>query len=282
MPTMHMTKVPEYPRPHRQEIQFGIPVESAGIRHSTIVPICTYDEGLGAMSAYKSNPVNASYVEANTSHCFPTSRINKIFCKLDVSMSKIMLETDKIHAIKFATATIHTAFSDGSDAKDEVSTLSLDEVLELQSETTDRQTYPLYNAIDLNDYKANSRLDMSAEQLGLDTDLEIEGVTFSTNVYYDCLQQHTTASKLRTICTPLKWHMLTRQHPVKTIFFQQQSNTKFMNPFTLLAAFIHVPQMASTEQIGAVGDTTIETCQLNFNWMFRYLEFNHEFNHSML
>jgi len=276
-----MMKVPEFGRPHHFENSFSIPIESAALRNSTIYPLITQDEGLGSMSAYESNPANANFVEAQTDHCYPTSRINKIFAKMEVSMSKVMLETDKKHIVKFYTALIHCSFEDGS-AKDEISTLTLNEILELDGETTDRQTYPLWNDIDLHDYKANSNLDLAAETPGLDTDLEIEGVAFGINAYYDCLHYMTNGNKLRTICTPLKAHILTRNNPSKTIFFHQQENTKYMNPYAFLGALIHVPKITERDQFGEVGDTTIETSVLHFSMMTRYSEFNHEFNHALL
>ncbi len=76
--------------------------------------------------------------------------------------------------------------------------------------------------------------------------------------------------------------MLTRTNPVKTIYFNQQSNTKFLNPYTFLAGMIHVPQTNAYESIGKAADTTVETATLEFVFRSRYNEFNHEFNHSML
>ncbi len=282
-PNMRMMKVPEYPRPHDWQYNFAIPMEqTASQPFATICPIITYDEGLGAMSAYESNPSNAAFVEAATDHCFPTSKVNRVFAELKVQMSKIMLETDKVHAVRFATAEIHTSFMDGELALDEVSTLDLNEILELQNEQTDRQTFPLYNATDLKDFKINAGLDMPAEQAGLDTDLEIEGVTFDIDDYYDCLHYYTNGNKLRNICTQLKWHTLTRQHPITTVFFNQQSNTKSLNPYTFLGGLIYVPTIAQIDQFGKPGDTTIDTCTLEFMFHGRFNEFNHEFNHSML
>ncbi len=278
--SMVMTKVPEYPRPHETVYNFAIPVESASLRTATICPILTYDEGLGVINSYKSNPQATGFAESASDHCYPTSRINRVFAELRVSMSKIMLETDKVHQIRFATATIHCAFEDG-DAEDEISTLDLGEILEIQKETTDRQTYPIYNAVDLADYKSNAGLDMPAEQLGLDTDLEIEAIAFSADDYYDCLHYYTNGAKLRKICTQLKWHTLTRQKPYTVLHFQQQENTKFMNPYAFLAALIVVPTTAQFDQYGKAADTTVETSTLEFVWHTRFNEFNHEFNHSL-
>ncbi len=278
---MIMTKVPEWPRPHDWSYNFAMPIESAAVRATTICPIITYDEGLGAMSAYKSNPVNASFVEAATDHCFPTSRVNRIFCELKAQMSKIML-TDAVSEVRFATSIIHCAFDDG-EAEDEVSTLDLNEIIELTGETTDRQTYPLWNDIDLHDFKSNAGLDMPAETPGLDTDLEIEATAFNLDDYYDCLHYYTNGAKLRTIMTPLKWHTIAKQKTsAQILHFSQQSNTKFLNPYTFLGLLIHVPQNIDKDQYGKPADTTVETSTLEFTFHTRYNEFNHEFNHSML
>ncbi len=282
MTSMHMTKVPEYPRPHDNKVSFAMSVESTAVRNATIFPIITYDEGLGAMSAYKSNPVNASFVEASTDHCYPTSKVSRVFAHLQCSMSKIMLETDKVHAVRFATMEIHSAFNETGLAADEVSTLDLNEILELQVETIDRQMYPLYNTVDLADYKSNAKLNMPAEAVGLDTDLELEAVAFNTDDYYDCLHYYTNGHKLASVTSNLRWHTLTRQKPFKDIFFNQHSNTKYLNPYTLLAALIYVPQNADYDSFGRAADTTIDTCTIDFDMHIRYNEFNHEFNHSML
>ncbi len=281
-PNMIMTKVPQYPRPHNWGVDFAIPVETASVMASTIIPIITYDEGLGAMSAYKSNPVNASFGEVSTDHCFPTSRVNRVFAQLKVQMSKIMLETDKVHSIRFGTSVIHTSFMDGELALDEVSTLDLNEIIELQNEQTDRQTFPLFNTVDLKDFKSNAQLDMPAETPGLATDLELEAVNFQIGKYYDCLHYYTNGAKLRTISTPMQWHTLTRNRPSTIVNVSQQSNTKFMNPYTFLGLLIHIPANVSNEQFGEPTDTTIETSTLQFSFTGRYNEFNHEFNHAML
>ncbi len=279
---LRMNKVPEFPRAHDFSIGFMIPIESAAVTRATIVPLITSDEGLGAMSAFKTNPVNASFVEVNTDHCYPTSRIDRIFSQLIVNMNKIMLETDKVHVTRFAVATIHTSFMDGQLAEDEVSGLDLNEIIELQNESTDRQTFPLFTNVKLKDFKTNAQKDMPAETPGLTTDLEIEAVAFSQNAYYDCLHYMTNGNKLPTIMTSLRWYTLTRTNPAKTLYFNQQSNTKYMNPYTFLGAFIYYPENGSSDQYGKASDTTVETSGLEFALRTRYNEHNHEFNHAML
>lgn len=275
-----MSKVPEWPRPHNYDGSFAMGVETAIANDATIIPIISYDEGLGVINSYKSCPQNAGFAEYAGGKCYPTSRINNIFFKMTATLTKSALETDKIHALAFQTSVFHTSFDEGGQALDEKSTLDLNEIMELQVETTDRQCFPLYNAVKLKSGTSNALLDLETGQEGLTTDLEIEGVAFSENKWFDCLQYYTNGNKMRTIATPLKNHILTRQHPTKTIFVRQQSNTKYMNPYAFLGLFIRTPKNITTSQFGKAGETT-DVDHIQYNWRYRYNEHNHEFDHSL-
>ncbi len=275
-----MTKVPEYPRPHNMSGSWAHGLESAVVNHSTILPLITYDEGLGVINTYKSNPQNAAFVEKNSDHCYPTSRINNIFCEVQFQMSKEALETDKVHVLKFGTMVIHTSFMDGQLAEDEVSGLDLNEILRLQNESTDRQTFPLFNNVKMKTFKSNVTLDLPAETPGLTTDLEIEGVVFNEGTYYNALAYLTNGNKLKTIQDGLKWHTLTKDRPSQTIRFFQNEATKYMNPYAFLGLLITVPTNASPHQWGKPGDTT-DVNHLEVSYRYRYNEWNHEFNHSL-
>ncbi len=281
MPTKaRMSKVPEYPRPHNMTGSWAHGIESAVVNDTTILPLITYDEGLGVINSYKSNPQNASFVEVNTDHCYPTSTINKIFCEVQFQLSKEALETDKVHVASFATMMIHTSFMDGQLAEDEVSGLDLNEILKLQNEATDRQTYPLFNNVGMKTFKSNATLDLPAETPGLTTDLEIEGVAFNNAIYYNALAYLTNGNKLKSISDGLRWHHLTKDRPSMTLRFHQNSQTKFMNPYTFLGLMISVPQNSSPHQWGKPGDTS-DVNHIEVSYRYRYNEWNHEFNHSL-
>ncbi len=278
---MIMTKVPEFPRPHDADtLNFAMGVESAIVNRATIIPIIHYDEGLGVINSYKSHPQNTNFLEIKSSSCYPTSRVNNIYAELKCSLSKEALQTDKIHSVNFATMKIFTSFNEGGQAEDEISTQDLNEILELQVETTDRQTYPLYNGVKLKTYKSNAGLDMPATQLGLTTDLEIEGVVFVEDDWYDCLQYYTNGKKMRTMTSGLKWHTLSQQHPTKSVYFNQDSSTKYMNPYAFLGVLVYVPPIGFPNQFGKAGDTT-DVNHVEFGFKYRYNEFNHEFNHAL-
>ncbi len=143
-----MMKTKWYPRPHNFNVSWGFGLESGVSNQTTIIPLTMYDEGLGDPSAYTANPLNATFAEVAMPNCFPESRINLIESRLTISLSKGALETDKVPAIRYAYMPIFVTFDD-IIALDEVSTLDISEVLELQREATDRQCYPLFNAVDM-------------------------------------------------------------------------------------------------------------------------------------
>lgn len=149
MPTKTLLmKTKWYPRPHNFIVDWGYELESGTTNTDTILPITMYDEGLGDPAAYEANPEHASFVEAAEPNCYPESHINMVLLQLSLTLSKGALETDKVHAMKYYTQPIFVTFDD-LIANDEISGLDIGEILELQRETTDRQCYPLYNAVDM-------------------------------------------------------------------------------------------------------------------------------------
>ncbi len=105
-------------------------------------------EGLGDPTSYNANPEHASFVKVAMPNCYPESTVDKTFIELRMTLTKGALETDKMHALRFAFMPVFTTFDDIA-ALDEISTLDIGEILELQREATDRQSYPLFNAIDM-------------------------------------------------------------------------------------------------------------------------------------
>ncbi len=158
-----MVKTKIYPRPHNITNSWGHGLESAVVNQATIYPIIINDEGLGTPSAYEANPKNASFVEAAEPNCFPESRVDLVIAKLTLALTKPAVETDKVVALKIAFMPIFTSFDDYT-AIDELSTLEIQDVLELQTESTDNQGFPLYNNVDM-------KIGLSAASLVLATNV---------------------------------------------------------------------------------------------------------------
>ncbi len=266
-----------FPRPHNWKIMWGKSIESAVDNHSTMVPIVMYDEGLGAVNSYNSNPEHASFAEAAEPNCYPDSHLQNIICTIDVKLTKGALETDKIHVFKWAFMPIHCAFESDIDAKDEKTGLTVGTILELEKETTDRTVVPLWTGADMTIPVAALGLEPT-NVTGLTTDQKQEGVSFDTGTYYDALQYFQNAGKIRACSGGLKWMTLTKNHPHQTIRIRLRSKNKFMNPYNFAAVLFVTPAVDTARQaITAAEVTNIE--HIRFSMHIRYNEWHEHFNH---
>ncbi len=273
-----MTKIRQYPRPHKDNIHYFQSMEIAN-QDSTIIQMIRHDEGLGAPDTYNSNPSHASFALATMPNCFVESRINNIFAEIRFSLTKGAIETDKVVSLRMAFMPIFVSFLEDLDATDEVSGADIESILELTHETTDRQTHPLFNGTDLTaKYSGSSDVD-AASDTGLTTDDKIEGVAFSTNTYWNILQYGTNGGKLRSTSGGLKWFILDANHPTRKFRIRIRPKVKRMNPYAFMGLLTHLPQVDTAEQIPVAGDTTAIS-HVAVDFAMRYNEWNEHFDHA--
>ncbi len=279
MPFQHsrLMKTKWYPQPHNISGSISFEFDDATI-DSTIVPIAFYDEGLGAPSANETNPEHAGFaIVADQANCFVGSKINNIFAEFRISVTKDFIE-DNIAALRLALMPIHCAFLEDYTATDELSTATVASVLELQTETTDRQGGPLYvAATDMPEKITNSGL-MGANTPFLDTDLGLEAVAFGTTDYYNAIDFLTIAGKVKACSGGLRWITMTQQQPYKRMRFGIVPKVKAMNPFTYFGMLLNCPAAPSQFQLPALAELTVATDYVHIDWNIRYNEWNSEFD----
>ncbi len=269
-----------YPQPHN--ILGGCTFEVDNLTlDSTIVPIAFYDEGLGAPSANETHPENAAFaVIANQANCFVGSRINIITAQFEFSLTSKALD-DNITAIKFATMPIFMAFKQDYEAIDELSSIEIQDTIEMQTETTTNQGGPLYVAATDLPESTVGQGNLGAATPFLDTDVGIEGVAFNSQNYYNALQFLTIKEKLKKVQGGLQWHTLTQNRPYIRKQFFIRPKVKAMNLFTYFGVLVHVPAESLQQQLGVITrDYTAATQYVDLNWTIRYNEWNPEFNMS--
>ncbi len=270
-----------YPQPHSINGSCSFECDDAAL-DSTIVPIAFYDEGLGAPSTKETHPENAAFaVVADEANCFVGSRINMITAEFRIALTSKAFD-DNVQ-IRFATMPIFMAFKEDYEAIDELSSLEIQDVLEMQTETTTNQGGPLYVAgTDLPE-KVAALSNLGVNTPFLDTDTGIEGVAFSAATYYNMLHFQTNRGKLKKVQGGLKYEILNGNRPfIKKQFFIRPK-VKAMNMFTYFGALLHVPVQGGTEQIGVITrDYTAATQYVDIDWNIRYNEWNPEFNMSVV
>ncbi len=269
-----------YPRPHNFEKGWMHGLETGVVNRATIIPILHYDEGLGSPSTYEANPENASFAEYGGSSCFVGSRVDLILSEFRFELTKAALETDKLHIVRCAFMPIFTSFKEDLIVIDELSSNEIQDVLELQSEATDRQAFPLYNGVKMVEKHTNSAL-MHADEPGLTSTQVLEGVAFSTGVFYDALHYMTIAGKLKAVQGGLKWFNLTKDKPYRTFFIKLRGKVKRMNPYTQMSVLVVVPQVDNLDQYPIAADTT-NVSHVSVTAYNRYNEWHQDFNMKML
>ncbi len=271
-----------YPQPHNIQGSMAFECDDATL-DSTIVPIAFYDEGLGAPSAIETNPTNAAFaVVADQPNCMVGSNINIITADFRFSLTSKALD-DNLAGIRVGTMPIFMAFIDDYTAIDELSSTEVQDVLNMQTESTDRQGGPLYVVAKDMAIKAAGQNILGANVPFLDTTQAIESTAFSIGTFYDALQFMTIAPKLKKVQGGLRWDILDANRPnmIKNIFVRPK--VKAMNPFTYFGLLVVVPIQGDTRQIGVITrDYTAATQYVDCDWNITYNEWNPEFNMSMV
>ncbi len=274
-----MIKLKTYPRPHDKQLSFGLDCETS-LKFGTQIPIAHYDEGLGAPDTYNSNPLHGSFAVSDASNCFVGSRIDNMFVELRLSLTKGAIETDKVVALKIGFMPIALAFLDNYTASDESTSAEIQDALYLQTETTDRQGYPIFSGTKLTE-KFSGSATYNATQPGLTSTQVIESVSNGFGVFYDMLQYMNVGGKLKTVQGGLKWLTLTQNRPTVRILIKLRSGAKRMNPYTYFGVHIIAPQVGTHLQIPAAGETT----PIDHVWCdvtMRYLEWHQNFDHEVV
>ncbi len=282
--TPRMSKVTQYPQPHAAQGGFSFECDDITL-DQTIVPLAFYDEGLGAANVKETNPENAAFVVVNNEvNCFPHSRINQIFAQFRFSLNSNFLDDNLTH-IRFGVMPIHLAFISDYTAIDELSTLEIQDILELQTEATDRQGGPLYVAATDLAEKGSGLANQGANQPFLDTDVGLEAVAFETSTYYNSLQFLTIKEKMRKVSSGIKWFYLTRNRPIITYNVRIKPNIKRMNPFTFFGLLIDCRSgnPANIEQPHTITrDFVAATQYVDVDYNIRFNEWNEDFDSKLV
>ncbi len=268
-------KIKTFPRPHVIKAMWDQTMEGAS--DSTILTLISHDEATAA-SAYNSHPEHTSFAQVQTPNCFPESEIDNVIMELEFTLTKGAIETDKVVTCRNAFMIINTAFLEDLTPKDELTSATPKTILELASESTDRQAYPLYSTIKMVESYSGSAT-MDATYAGLTTTQVLETVAFTENIYYNSIQFYTIAEKIKKLQRGLKWFTLTRQHPTKKFRIFVSGKSKFINPYTFMGVLTHTPQVSTAYQTAVAGETTAIP-HVRVRAHIRYNEWNQNFDHD--
>ncbi len=273
-----LRKTTWYPQPH--EIRGGVTFEADDAAlDATCVPIAFHDEGLGTPSARETHPENAAFtVPTDEANCFPDSRVNNVFAEFRYSITSKFMD-DNLTGIRCWFMPVFFSFLDDYTPADELTSATVQSILKMQTESTDRQGGPLYVATTDLPEKVAAMGVLGTNTPFLDTDTGIESIAAALETYYDAIHYYTIANKVRSVTGGMKWFTLTRNRPQATFRFHIRPKSKRMNPYTYFGIQTGVPIQGSESQIPVVTrDLTVATQYVDLDWKIRYNEWNENFD----
>lgn len=275
-----LMKTTWYAQPHDMKFMFHQTLESATHKNCIDIPLIRYNEALGAPMANHTHPEHADFASKTQASCFPDSTIGQFFCQLEISMTKTAFLLN-IPTMKFGVQVIALAFLEDLNPIDEVSGLSLEAMLGLEHETTNRQSFSLYNGTDaLVPYTGSTTLNANDDE-GLTTGDLIETTDFNIDQFYDMIQYSSLKGKLTKVQSGIRWYQFTGKNPkAKKIRIHLKSSTKRMNEYASLIVRVIVPLVDTTYQAVLSADTNADDAHIQTTAHIRFNEWNEFFDFS--
>ena len=208
-------------------------------------------------STYYANPQHASFAKDTQGGCYPESKVYSVSAKLQLSMTKAANAADSARALKVNIIPVYTAFLEDLTPKDDLSTETVESLLELTHETTDRQTYPIYNGVKL----SGEVVEVGDRQQGLTTNTNLEGITLDLQKLYDALSFYTNKGKLKSCIGGIMTRTIYTAHPGGRLpqfnmKIRLPSASKAINPYTFFGFIIYIPEPEAESQYGVGSDYT--------------------------
>lgn len=276
----------EYPLPHNFSTIFNLLAEDTSA-DSTIIPLIRATEAFTTPEAIEVNPRNANFAEETGASIHMGSIVPRLNVTFSLVLSKGAIETDKIRALKVNWMPIYISFLDSLEAMDDKTAVSVEDILELAHDTTNKDVWPLYNGTNLATGIGTCPMNTVAAtevfgDWGLSVDTDIEATAFNKELFYDSLQYYTNAGMLKAVTGSMNTVIVKRDRP----FLYHSNNftnprVKRGNPYTFCGILFHLPSGDQADQITRLADTT-NIAHIQGQMSVRYDEWNPEFDQSAL
>lgn len=273
-----MVKQKVYPKPHDIHYNFQLSADDTDFNNqATFIPVLYNDDAMTA-STYYANPQHASFAEGTQSGCYPESKVFNVSARISMQLMEDAWMTDLLRQLEVVVIPVSTAFLEDLTPKDDLTGETIESILELQHETTDRQVYPIYNGTKL----GGNVLELGSNQLGLTTNTNIEGIDFDLQKLYDSMSYYTIKGKVKSVIGGVMRKTLampdkkTKPGANINLKIRLPKGAKAMNPYTFFGFIIYIPKLG-LEQVGEPTRTS-DTDHVQVDVRIRFNEWNDSFN----
>ncbi len=278
----------EYPLPHRFAYDTGLSLEAV-TQDSLYLSLIRATEAFVGAESIEVNPANANFAEETGASIHMGSIVPKLKINLMMSIAKLGVETDKLQAVRIKWTPIYIAFLDSLEAEDSKTTTQVEDILELQHDITNKDTYPLHNN--------GTHLTGSSHPLntiggtevfgdwGLTTNNVQEYVNFDEDLLKQALSYYSNGGMLRKVLGKTHYVTLTRDRPyIFTSNNFTHPSVKRGNPYTYCGILVHLPSSTSgasgSYDQWAMADETTVIRHVNIRCIVSYDEWNPLFDQA--
>ncbi len=275
----------QYPLPHNFGYQCGLSAEGS-TKDSTIFTLFRASEAAVDVENIEVNPRHANFSEDGGTVIHMGSIIPKIQFHLKMMLSKVAIETDSVRSLIVRWWPIYISFLDSLEAEDDKTATQVEDLLELQHSTDNKDTFPLYTGTKLGNaatvpLSTVPYAEAFADQ-GLTGTQFIESVALVEHTLYDALQFYTNQGMLRKCLGKAHYVTLTRDRPYQYSSFNfTNPKVKRGNAYTYCGILIHVPQVDDNTQVMVPSETTAID-HVNVFMRVRYDEWNPLFEQAQI
>ncbi len=248
-----------YPLPQSFEYLFTLQAEGP-TKDATILTFIRSSEVVTAPEAIEVNPSNTAFAEDVGPLIAMNSIVPKVTVNLKMSLTKAAIETDSLRTMTVKMMPIYSAFLDGVEAIDTKTNVQIEDILELQHETGNKDVYPLFSGTDLGlgtQPLSNVNATEVFGDMGLSVDTKLESVAFDESLLWDALRFYSNRAKLQKAIGKVKSITLSRDRPFR--MFSDNFTypmVKRGNPYTFCGLLIWIPQVDSLGQVFRAAETT--------------------------
>lgn len=281
-------------------MSFGLSMEDV-TRDSVYIPLIRNSELMAAPEAVEVNPRHANFAEETGASCFTGSIVPRLTFQLSAWIPQLIAfggtpGTDTATHVNFKMLPIYMSFEDSYNADNEKDLVAVEDILELEHETTNKTGQPLLSGVDVFSNSATAAgsiplntvgyTEVGATHWGATVDAKVESVAFDEALFWDMKHFGTNSAMLNKVTGKMKSFSVSRDKP---FFFSSSNfthpNVKRINPYTFCGVLIHVPPAAPTidetgQQAVSTELTPIE--HIHFSSRVRYDEWNPNFDQTVV
>lgn len=273
----------EYPLWHEFNYLFAMSAEVTNKNSTMLTLLRASEASTDGIEAVEVNPKHGSFGVETGPTIAMGSIVPKMMFKLEAHMSKTSIVTDNLRNIAFNWVPLYFSFLDSLTAEDDKTAVTIEDIFELEHDTTNKDVNPNYGGIDLTADNHPLGTILATDTLadyGLSTLAVLEDIAYDENLLWKAMRYYTNKGMLSKVMG--KWHTVILERD-KTYSYYSNNFTnptiKRGNPYTYCGILVHVPQAGSINQTFTATDTSVIN-HIDFRVRCAYEEWNQDFDQT--